>query len=1095
MPDPLWYKDAIIYELHVRAFADSSGDGMGDFRGLVARLDYVQDLGVDTLWLLPFYPSPWRDDGYDVSDYTDVHPAYGTLRDVRRFLDEAHRRGLRVITELVLNHTSDRHPWFQRARRAKPGSTARDFYVWSDSPDRYREARIIFSDFETSNWSWDPVARAYYWHRFYSHQPDLNFDNPAVHDAMLRVMDFWLDLGIDGMRLDAIPYLYEREGTSCDNLPETHAFLKKLRAHLDERFSGRVLLAEANLWPEEAVAYFGDGDECHMAFHFPVMPRLFMSIRLEDRFPLIDILRQTPAIPATCQWAIFLRNHDELTLETVTDEERDYMYRMYAEDPQARHNLGIRRRLAPLLGNDRRIIELMNGLLFSLPGTPVIYYGDEIGMGDNIYLGDRNGVRTPMQWSADRNAGFSRANPQRLYLPVITDPQYHYASVNVEQQEAVPSSLLWWMRRIIGLRRRHRAFGRGDLTFLYPDNRKVLAFVRAWQDERILVVANLSRHAQHVQLDLSGLYGAVPVEMFGRTPFPAVGAGAYPLTLAPYAFHWFEMRPAAEALRARPGRADALPLLELSCADRPAFADPESAAEVLAGHAARQPWFRGPPQGIRRAGIADILPVAGQPRAGLVLLDVDYAEDESDRYLLPVAWAEASPASGAGVIARARRAGVDGVLLDALADASASDGLLRMAGSRRRSAGLAGEAVGVPTVELREDLAGLEAMPTPSGATGSSVAWGETLLLTVYRRLERDGLDPDLEVGRWLTQRGFASTPAVLGALEYRTHGDPPSALAVVRRYVPNEGNAWSLCVDAVSEAMDRAAALRGDPGPVRLDARGLLAADRVDDPGDVRREVVGAFVEWAAILGRRVATMHAVLATGAADGPFGVEPMTLSAQRSLYQALRNRIGRTLPLLRRSLHALRPKDRPAAERLLEREDALLELRRDVLEPAMDGVRTRVHGGLRLDRVLYTGNDFVISGFGGDPARTLGERRLRRSPLWDVAVLLADLYRAAHVRRLDPDGGAPSRHSDAAGLAPWADLWYQMAAAALLGRWLAEPAAAALVPSDPGRRLALLDALLVEAQIGALAGSLERAPAEAGIPLRALHALLEPPLAT
>ena len=509
--DPLWYKDAILYELHVRAFRDSNDDGIGDFRGLTEKLDYLQDLGVTTLWLLPFYPSPLRDDGYDIADDTDIHPAYGSMCDFREFMREAHRRGLRVITELVINHTSDQHPWFQKARRAKPGSAARDQYIWSDTPDRFTDARIIFKDFESSNWSWDPLAQAYYWHRFYSHQPDLNYDNPRVHEAIRGVLDFWMRAGVDGMRLDAIPYLYEREGTNCENLPETHVFLRELRRHVDARFPNRMLLAEANQWPEDTVPYFGDGDECNMAFHFPVMPRLFMAIRMEDRFPIIDILRQTPPIPPVAQWGIFLRNHDELTLEMVTEEERDYMYRIYAADPQARINLGIRRRLAPLLGNDRRSIELMNCLLFSLPGTPVIYYGDEIGMGDNIYLGDRNGVRTPMQWSGDRNAGFSRANPQQLYLPVITDPEYHYASVNVEAQQGNPNSLLSWMKRMIALRKRFKAFGRGDLRFLYPDNRKVLVFVRTFEEERVLVVANLSRLTQHVSLDLSEFEGLVPV--------------------------------------------------------------------------------------------------------------------------------------------------------------------------------------------------------------------------------------------------------------------------------------------------------------------------------------------------------------------------------------------------------------------------------------------------------------------------------------------------------------------------------------------------------------------------------------------------------
>ena len=498
-----WYRDAIIYEAHVRAFADSNGDGIGDFTGLAQRLDYLADLGVTAIWLLPFYPSPLRDDGYDIADYRTVHRDYGDLRSFKRFLAAAHARNIRVITELVVNHTSDQHPWFQRARRAPAGSPERDCYVWSDDPERYADARVIFSDFETSNWTWDPVAGAYFCHRFYSHQPDLNYDNPDVEAAVFDVLDFWLDLGVDGLRLDAVPYLVEREGTNCENLPETHDVLKRLRKHLDAHYPDRMLLAEANQWPEDAAAYFGDGDECHMNFHFPVMPRLFMALRLEHRTPILDIMEQTPEPPEGGQWATFLRNHDELTLEMVTDEERDLMLRAYATDVEMRINLGIRRRLAPLLGNDRRKIELLNALLFSLPGTPVIYYGDEIGMGDNVYLGDRNGVRTPMQWSADRNGGFSSANPHRLYLPLITEQGFHYESVNVETQNANPSSLLAWMRQLIALRKRHRVLGRGSIEFLEPDNHHVLAFVRRLEGEQpMLCVANLSRLAQYVELDL-----------------------------------------------------------------------------------------------------------------------------------------------------------------------------------------------------------------------------------------------------------------------------------------------------------------------------------------------------------------------------------------------------------------------------------------------------------------------------------------------------------------------------------------------------------------------------------------------------------------
>jgi maltose alpha-D-glucosyltransferase/alpha-amylase len=540
--DPQWYKDAVVYQLHVKAFRDSNGDGYGDFTGLTSRLDYIADLGVTAIWLLPFYPSPLRDDGYDIADYTDVHPDYGTLADFRRFVREAHRRGLRVITELVVNHTSDQHPWFRESRSARD-NPRRDWYVWSDTDQRYRDARIIFTDTESSNWAWDNDSRAYYWHRFFSHQPDLNYDNPAVVRAILRVMRFWLDLGVDGLRLDAVPYLVEREGTSCENLPETHAILRRLRAAVDARYRNPMLLAEANQWPPDVVPYFGNGvDECHMAFHFPLMPRIWIGLRREDRFPIVEIMQQTPEIPDATQWAIFLRNHDELTLEMVTDEERDYMYSEYAHDRRMRINLGIRRRLSPLVDNSRRRIELLNSLLFSMRGTPIVYYGDEIGMGDNVFLGDRNGVRTPMQWNGDRNAGFSSADPAALYLPVVVDPVFGYQAVNVEAQQRVPGSLLNWMRRIIRVRRSHDPiFGRGSLEFLHPANRRVLAYLREHGGRSILCVANLSRFAQYVELDLSRFRGAVPCELIGRNDFPRIGDLPYLLTLGPHDFLWFEL--------------------------------------------------------------------------------------------------------------------------------------------------------------------------------------------------------------------------------------------------------------------------------------------------------------------------------------------------------------------------------------------------------------------------------------------------------------------------------------------------------------------------------------------------------------------------
>ncbi len=667
--DVHWYRDAIIYQLHVKSFFDSNNDGIGDFRGLTQKLDYVRDLGATAIWLMPFYPSPLRDDGYDISNYRDINPAYGSLRDFKAFVRAAHERGLRVIIELVINHTSDQHPWFQRARAAKPGSAARNFYVWADDDQGYKDVPIIFLDVEKSNWSYDETAKAFYWHRFYAHQPDLNFDNPRVIEAVLDVMRFWLDMGVDGLRLDAIPYLVEREGTACENLPETHAIIKKIRAAVDADYPDRMLLAEANVWPEEAAGYFGDGDECHMAFHFPLMPRIYMALAQEDRHPITDIMRQTPEIPEGAQWAIFLRNHDEMTLAMVTDKERDYLWSFYAADRRARINLGIRRRLAPLLENDRRKIELLNSLLLSMPGTPVVYYGDEIGMGDNIYLGDRDGVRTPMQWSVDRNGGFSRADPARLFLPAIQDPIYGFSAVNVEAQLANPWSLLTWMRRMIAVRRSSPALGRGSLRFLYPSNRKVLAYLRELDGERILCVVNVSRAPQAVELDLAEFSGAAPVEMTAGSPFPTIGTGPYVLTLPAYGFIWFRLEAVKEERREQP--VPELFTLVATGKIETIFAG----RELIAFERDAAPRFLSRRRWVRRGKIENVvvkdfavLRNAGEDRRFVLpLLDIRFSGGASEPYFTPFA-AEAEREDApplAAAVARLRRGARTGLLYDA----------------------------------------------------------------------------------------------------------------------------------------------------------------------------------------------------------------------------------------------------------------------------------------------------------------------------------------------------------------------------------------------------------------------------------------------
>ncbi|HEX3581814.1 MAG TPA: maltose alpha-D-glucosyltransferase, partial [Thermoanaerobaculia bacterium] len=851
-----WYKDGIIYQTHVRAFFDSDGDGIGDFTGLTRKLDYLQDLGVDTIWLLPFYPSPLRDDGYDIANYTAVNPSYGTMADFKAFLREAHRRGLRVITELVINHTSDQHSWFQKSRRAKPGSPWRDFYVWNDTPDKYRDARIIFKDYETSNWAWDPVAKAYYWHRFFSHQPDLNFDNPAVHGALIKALDFWMDIGVDAFRLDAIPYLYEREGTTCENLPETHEYLKTLRAHIDQHHPGRMLLAEANQWPEDSLPYFGDGDECHMAFHFPVMPRMYMALAQEDRFPIIDIMAQTPAIPPSCQWAMFLRNHDELTLEMVTEEDRDYMWRTYANDRQARINLGIRRRLAPLMGNHRGRIHLMNGLLFSFPGTPIIYYGDEIGMGDNIYLGDRNGVRTPMQWSADRNAGFSRANPQRLFLPVIIDPQYHYEQVNVESQQNSPYSLLWWMKRLISMRKRYKAFGRGTMEFLHPENRKILAFVRRYEDETILVVANLSRLVQCFELDLSAFKGMVPMELSGGTHFPEVGDRPYFLNLGPFAFYWFALEKATRET----ALSDDVPLLEVRGKWNEVFASP-ALGRAIARYVRTRRWFGGKTKTIANVTVRDFVsldvgrpsarPGRAEARPTLALLTIEYTDAEPDTYVLPLAITQArrSDEKIETLIARLK----DGCMLyEPVHEDAFAQGLLNAIGRR-------------PSRTFKE-LRGtgpLDVQVIRGEQSNTAIVYGQRLFVKLFRRIE-PGENVDLEVSRFLNEEtDFRNTPRLAGALEYRADHSEPMTLAIAQSYTPNSGDAWTYTLDAIGRYFERITSDTGAAEKVKA---------RTTDP-DFARDVFGPYLTNVELLGQRTAEMHLALASRDDVPGFAPEP------------------------------------------------------------------------------------------------------------------------------------------------------------------------------------------------------------------------------
>jgi maltose alpha-D-glucosyltransferase/alpha-amylase len=1100
--DPLWYKDAIFYELRVRSFYDSNADGVGDFPGLTAKLDYLHSLGVTTLWLLPFYPSPMRDDGYDISDYTNIHPSCGNLRDFKIFVREAHRRNLKIVTELVLNHTSDRHEWFQRARRSPAGSIFRDYYVWSDTPERYKDARIIFQDFEPSNWSFDPLAKAYYFHRFYSHQPDLNYDNPAVIREIRRVISFWLGLGVDGLRLDAVPYLFKREGTNCENLPETHAFLRELRSYIDSKFADRMLLAEANQWPEDAVAYLAEGKECNMAFHFPLMPRMFMSVRMEDRFPLTDIWAQTPEIDPTCQWALFLRNHDELTLEMVTDEERDYMYRAYAQDARMRVNLGIRRRLAPLLGNHRRTIELNNALLFSLPGTPVLYYGDEIGMGDNVYLGDRDGVRTPMQWSADRNAGFSAANPQRLILPVIIDPEYHYQSTNVEAHESNRHSLLWWMRRLLALRKQIKAFGRGTMEFLNPENSHVLAFIRAYEGEQILVVANLSRFVQYVELDLAKFKGTTPIELFGRTPFPAIGDLPYLLTLGPHGFFWFSIESPKTTAAADRSEYE-IPRIEMNASLDGILrgAARQQLERLLPGYIRHCRWFRAKSRTITGLHLVDAMPMSEGPGVPkLALLNVEYSNSEPETYLLPLAIATGDRARDVRsrwpehVIAELASPGPDGdgdgILFDAAVDPDFLSTLLEIIAKRRRHRGSVGELLPGTTQafhQLRGDPESqLEPRVLKAEQSNSSVVYGDRFIIKLFRRIE-DGLNPDLEIGRFLTSHAlFSHVPPLAGWIDYSAGNGDRKNIAVLQGFVPNEGDAWQFTLNELHRYLENAAT-RSEPAPAI--EKTLVELLAMTEPDPLAAELIGHYLDAARLMGRRLAELHLALASTTDDPDFAPEPYSTLYQRSTFQSMQNLLSQVMRLIN-SRASIVPKELRDQAQLIVSHQKEIAARFDAfLRCRMTIERMRIHGDLHLGQILYTGRDFAIIDFEGEPARPLSERRLKRAGLRDVAGMLRSFHYAALTSTIEQLRIGALGNFDFAGMEPWANFWRTWSSWAFVKGYLEAAGHSSLVPKTDDELRILLDAFVMDKAVYELGYELNNRPDWLLIPLLSIGQLL------
>ena len=1078
MADPLWYKDAVIYQLHVKSFFDSNNDGVGDFPGLLQKLDYIKSLGVNAIWLLPFYPSPRRDDGYDIADYRGVHPDYGTLADFKRVVAGAHARDIRVITELVINHTSDQHAWFQRARAAKSGSAARNYYVWSDHDDAYAGTRVIFVDTEKSNWTWDDTAGAYYWHRFYAHQPDLNFDNPRVLHEVLSVMRFWLDLGVDGLRLDAVPYLVEREGTNNENLPETHAILKKLRRALDDYAPGRMLLAEANQWPEDAKEYFGDGDECHMSFHFPLMPRMYMAIAQEDRFPISDIIRQTPAIPENCQWAIFLRNHDELTLEMVTDKERDLLWNTYAADRRARLNLGIRRRLAPLLEHDRNRIELMNMLLLSMPGTPVIYYGDELGMGDNYHLGDRDGVRTPMQWSPDRNGGFSRASPENLMLPAIMNPVYGFEVINVEAQAGDQFSLLNWTRRMLTVRKRHKAFGRGTLRFLYPGNRKVLAYLREFEDETILCVCNVSRVIQAVELDLSAFAGRIPVDLTGGSTFPPVGQLSYLLTLPPFAFYWFILStdaslpawhlPAPESMAELGTLVLRGDIAEVLAPEPRRFLE----EDALPSYLARRRWFASKDQKIGAVRLSMAEPITG---AGLDLILIELEVSVSrgtESYLLPlaIAWedstTDALPQQLA--LARVRRGRRVGFLTDAFATDALPIAVMRALALSVVRPLANGEIRFLPTARLAEiDIPrDAEIRRLDAEQSNSSLIIGDVAVFKLVRRIFA-GIHPEAEMGRYLTERGFANTAPLLGEVTRYDSDGTPLTLVLIQGFIRNQGDGWGWTLDYLSRVLNSAAVVDPDA--------------QIEDMVDA----LAGYGNFAAAIGQRLAELHSILAAPSESADFAPETVTHADGSMWADGVHGQ-------LEAAFHALEAvtdwpdEESKEAAKLLKAQRAALDRAIDQLAKAAVGtLKTRTHGDFHLGQLLVSSGDAYIIDFEGEPARPLAERRAKSSPLRDVAGLLRSFDYAVAAASSRAQGPAQNAPHKAAVLDRFAANASDVFLAAYRAVHAESPVRWATETDEP----ALLDLFLIEKAAYEICYEVANRPGWIGIPLHGLARIL------
>ncbi len=1098
-PNPLWYKDSIIYALPVHSFYDSSGNGIGDMRGLTQKLDYLEDLGVNCISLLPFFESPLKDDGYDVADFYKIHPNYGSLEDFRYFLEEAHRRGMRVVIDVVANHTSTQHEWFQRARKAPPFTPERDFYIWNDTPDKYPDAGIIFSDYETSNWEWDNVAKAYYWHRFYSHQADLNYDNEQVREEMRKVVDFWFELGVDGLRLTSVMYIARREGTNCENLPEVHEYLRQLRDYVDRKHPGKILLAETNLWPEGAAEYLGKGDECHVNYHYPLMPRLYMSLQAEDRYPILDIFEQTPDIPDTCQWALFLRNHDDLTLSMVTEEERDYLYKVFAQDNGAKINEGIRRRLAPLLGNDRRKIELLNSLLFALPGSPVIYYGDEIGMGDNIYLGDRNGVRTPMQWNADRNAGFSACNPQRLFLPVIIDPLYRYEAVNVDIQNRNPASLLWWMKNLITMRKRLRAFSHGNIEFLNSTNSKVLAFTRAHQGERILVLCNLSKHSQSVELDLSTFKGVEPVEIFSQNKFFAVGEEPYHFTLGPYGYYWFLLEQSDADDETPKDRV--IPELE-STVEWETFFEHYTTKrrferKMLPSYMRTCRWFGGKSRKIISSEISRFPSIeTNSLRAYFLNVFMRYTDGLPETYFLPVLFVtnpermihfiKNEPKS---VICYLKTPAKEGIIIDAIYDDRFRDELFWLiknnyavsvtGGTLRFEAGKILAALDIEKEDIVSEVLKVE-------QSNTSVIYNNQFFFKIYRKLDVD-INPDLELVRFLSERtNFVNSPRYGGGIQYEDFGASYTILGLLQNKIPNQGEAWTAMLDTLGRYYDKTLGKAAK----NIEIPELVRQPRLyfdDTPEPVKKLIDSLTYERVVLLAQRTAEMHIALASGYDDKDFSPERFTEHYQRSVYSGHRKLVSEKLGALSNKIATLPPAAAAEAEQVLAMKDDILQCFQEIYSRRIEATKIRIHGDYHLGQVLFNGRDFFIIDFEGEPMLSISERRLKKTPFKDVAGMIRSFHYAAYGQLLlNPS----YKKEDMPQLEQWARQWFHYVSNYFLSAYLDRAQGQHFIPPDEEGMRLILRSYLLEKAIYEIGYEMNNRPDWLRIPLKGVLYVME-----